>query len=321
MLAGVRQSISDWIFRAQVPELPPVTLVQRRIFILPTRQGYAFGGTLAILLVASINYALSLGFVLTFTLASMAGVAMLHTWRNLAHLRLRPARCEPVFAGDVAFFGVAVETPSQTRFSIALRRRDEEPVYADVAGGETAPIALPVAALRRGIAQCGRVEVFTRYPVGLFHAWSYVDFGLTLLVYPRPDPNAGSPPTQSKSTTEEGIPVPGDEEFNMLRAYRPGDPPRQIAWKALAREQGLLTKEFSAMASSELWIDWDEARAADLEARLSVLAHWVLQAESFGQAYGLRIPGTVIPQNRGDLHRQRCLEALALFDLPQDDTP
>ena len=33
----------------------------------------------------------------------------------------------------------------------------------------------------------------------------------------------------------------------MLRAYRPGDAPKLIAWKALAREQGLLTKEFSAM--------------------------------------------------------------------------
>ena len=122
MLAGIRQSIADWIFRAQVPESPPVTLVQRRIFILPTKQGYAFGGTLLVLLLASINYALSLGFVLTFTLASMAGVAMLHTWRNLAHLKLRPGRCDPVFAGEVAHFGINVETPARTRFAIAARR-------------------------------------------------------------------------------------------------------------------------------------------------------------------------------------------------------
>ena len=317
MLASIRQSISDWIFRAQVPESPPVTLVQRRIFILPTQQGYYFGVTLLVLLVASINYALSLGFVLTFTLASMAGVAMLHTWRNLAHLRLRPGRCDPVFAGDTARFVITVETPSQTRFSIALRRRDEDAVYADVAGGEMAAIALPVATPRRGLVPCGRVEVFTRYPVGLFHAWSYVDFGLSLLVYPRPDPTAGTPPAQSKSTTEEGIPVPGDEEFNMLRAYRAGDAPKLIAWKALAREQGLLTKEFSAMASSELWLDWDETRGSDVEARLSALAHWVLQAEDFGQSFGLRLPGIEIHPNRGEAHRTRCLEALALFEAPR----
>jgi uncharacterized protein (DUF58 family) len=317
LFANLRQSISDWIFRATVPEPPPVTLVQRRIFILPSRQGYVFAFVILLLLVGSINYNLSLGYLLTFLLVSMAGVAMLHTWRNLAHLRLRPGRCDPVFAGEMAHFVVNVDTPSQIRFAIAIRRRDEEPVYADIKPGETASIAIPVATRRRGLLRAGRLEVFTRYPIGLFHAWSYVDFGQSVVIYPRPDLLAGSPPSQSRSLSEEGIPVPGDEEFNMLRAYRPGDAPRQIAWKALAREQGLLTKEFSAMASSELWIDFDEAHGADIEARLAVLAHWVIQAEDFGQGYGLRLPGRVVPPNRGDPHRARCLEALALFDNPE----
>ena len=316
-VATLRQSISDWIFRAEVPESPPVTLGQRRIFILPSRQGYFFGITLLVLLAASINYALSLGFVLTFTLASMAGVAMLHTWRNLAHLKLRPGRSDPVFAGDTARFVVSIETPSTSRYSIALRRREGEPVHTDVSSGEIAAVALPVSASKRGRVSCGRIEVFTRYPIGLFHAWSYVDFGQQLLVYPRPDTTAGSPPAQSKSSNEEGIPVAGDEEFNMLRAYRAGDAPKLIAWKALAREQGLLTKEFSAMASSELWLDWEDARGTDVEARLSVLAHWVLQAEDFGQSFGLRIPGVEIAPGRGETHRERCLEALALFEAPR----
>jgi uncharacterized protein (DUF58 family) len=316
-LADIRQSIADWIFRASIPEAPPVTLGQRRIFILPSRHGYVFAIVVALLLIGSINYNVALGYLLTFLLMGMAGVAMLHTWRNLAHLRLRPGRCDPVFAGDIAHFLVTVETPAQTRFAIAMRRRGEEPVYADVVPGEPASIPIPVTTRRRGLIRSGRLEVFTRYPVGLFHAWSYIDFGLTVVVYPRPDPFAGAPPAHSRSESEEGIPVAGEEEFNMLRAYRPGDAPRQIAWKQLAREQGLLTKEFSAQASSELWLDWDEAHGSDIEQRLAVLAHWVIQAERFGQSYGLRIPGSVIPPNRGDLHRARCLEALALFGNPE----
>jgi len=316
LLADLRQSISDWIFRASVPETSPVTLVQRRIFILPTRQGYVFAFTVLLLLLASINYTLSLGFVLTFLLGSMAGIAMLHTWRNLAHLKLRPGRCDPVFAGDTAHFGITVETPSLTRFAIAVRRRGEEPVYSDIVGHETTPVALPFATPRRGLVHCGRLEVYTRYPVGLFHAWSYVDFNLSVIVYPRPDPFAGSPPAQSRSDSEEGIPIAGDEEFNMLRSYRAGDAPKLIAWKALAREQGLLSKDFNATASSELWLDWNEAHAPDTEARLSVLTHWVLQADRYGQSYGLRLPGNVVPPSRGDVHRARCLEALALFQLP-----
>jgi uncharacterized protein (DUF58 family) len=317
LAASLRQSISDWIFRAASPETPPVTLVQRRIFILPTKMGYLFGATVLLLLLSSINYALSLGFVLTFLLMSMAGVAMIHTWRNLAHLRLRPGRCDPVFAGDVAHFGVTVESPSLTRFAIALRRRDGDPVYADVGTREPATVALPVQAQRRGLLDCGRLEVFTRYPVGLFHAWSYVEFDLKVVVYPRPDASAGSPPQVAGSDAEEGIPVPGDDEFNMLRAYRAGDAPKLIAWKALAREQGLLTKEFNATAAAELWLDWSEAPGADTEARLSALAHWVLKAEDYGQAYGLRLPGVRIVPDRGDAHCRRCLEALALFEMPR----
>jgi uncharacterized protein (DUF58 family) len=313
MLANLRQSISDWIFRAAVPEAPPVTLGQRRIFILPTRQGYLFAVTLLLLLLASINYALSLGFLLTFLLAAMGGVAMLHTWRNLAHLRLRPGHCNPVFAGEAAHFGVAIETPSRTRFAVAVRRRGEDPVFADVEAGNIAALSLAAPALRRGRIGCGRVEIFTRYPVGLFHAWSYFDFGLTVVVYPRPDPSAGPPPSHSSSDGEEGIPVPGDDEFNMLRPYHGVDPPRQIAWKALAREQGLLTKEFSATASSELWLDLDDVKAPDLERRLAILAHWVVTAERFGQAYGLRLPGVRLAPARGETQLALCLEALALY--------
>jgi len=317
VLADLRQSVSDWIFRAAIPEAPPVTLGQRRIFILPTRQGYAFALMLLLLLLASINYNLSLGFLLTFLLGSMAGVGMLHTWRNLAHLRLKPGRCEPVFAGETAAFAVTIESPSLTRFAIGLRRRGEEAVHGDVRVEEPAALAIAVPTQRRGRIRCGRLEVFTRYPIGLFHAWSYLEFDLSVTVYPRPDPTAGSPPNTGSDASEEGIPIAGDEEFNMLRAYRAGDPPRQIAWKALAREQELLTKEFSAMASSELWIDWNDARGPDVEARLSILVQWVLKAEEYGQAYGLRVPGTVVAADRGEAHRARCLETLALFEVPR----
>jgi uncharacterized protein (DUF58 family) len=73
-----------------------------------------------------------------------------------------------------------------------------------------------------------------------------------------------------------------------------------------------MSKEFQASASRELWLDWLEVPAPDPEARLSVLAHWVIECERLGQSYGLRLPGTVIPPARGEGHRTRCLEALAL---------
>jgi uncharacterized protein (DUF58 family) len=186
----------------------------------------------------------------------MAGVAMLHTWRNLAHLscaRAAATRCSRASRA----LRRDVETPSRTRFSIALRRAATTPCSPTRRARDRRALAAGARA-RRGLHAVRAVEVFTRYPVGLFHAWSYVDFDLHVLVYPKPDPPAARR-RASRQRDEEGIPVPGDEEFNMLRAYRRATAQADRVEGARARA-GLLTKEFSATASSELWLDWRGAR-------------------------------------------------------------
>ena len=113
------------------------------------------------------------------------------------------------------------------------------------------------------------------------------------------------------------IPIRGDEEFQSLRAYKPGDTPRQIAWKALARGQGLLVKEFGATASSDLWLDFELLQGLPVEERLSKLTWWVMEAERAQIPYGLRLPGLSQPPLTGARHRDACLEALALYGLPE----
>ena len=229
---NLRQRISDWIFRARFPEQPPVVLTQRRIFILPTRTGYFFAFVLILLLIGSINYGLSLGFLLTFLLAGMGSMSMLHTFRNMARLSISPGKVEPIFAGEIAHFALVFTNPGMPRFSIGAkiaRNALAEPVYVDVGIHGTTTLNLPVQATARGRLKCERVELFTEYPTGLFHAWSYVDFGTRCLVYPKPDPGAGALPLEARAIGQGNVPVRGDEEFQSLRAYKPGDTPRQIA--------------------------------------------------------------------------------------------
>jgi uncharacterized protein (DUF58 family) len=315
---NLRQRISDWIFRARFPEQPPIILVQRRIFILPTRTGYFFAFILLLLLIASINYNLSLGFLLTFLLAGMGGVSMLHTFRNLARLSVSPGKVEPVFAEETAHFRLVLSNPGVPRFAVGIKPAKilgAEAEYGDV--GETAntTLSLPTRAPRRGRLTCGRIEIFTEYPTGLFHAWSYADFGTSCMVYPKPDSRAGVLPHHASRGGEGNIPIRGDEEFQSLRAYRAGDTPRQIAWKALAREQGLLVKEFGSTASSDLWLDYELLQGLSMEERLSRLTWWVLEAERAQVPYGLKLPGKTVKPAMGAKHRDECLEALALFGL------
>ena len=77
-LLGRSQAYQFWrLFSGRAaPERGPVFLSQRRVYILPTRQGALFGAALLLMLIGSINYQLSLGFILTFLLAGMA------SWRS-----------------------------------------------------------------------------------------------------------------------------------------------------------------------------------------------------------------------------------------------
>lgn len=306
-----------------------VTLDRRRIYILPTRRGVFFGLLLLLLLLGSINYALSLGFVLTFLLAGLGHVAMLHTYRNLRGIQIEAGAAPPVFVGDAAQFFISLEAPGPRpaiglRFNMAAparnmaapARKKQAPAWVDLIepGAQSAAIAL--SAQQRGWLQPGRFTVFTNFPLGLFRAWSYVDFGARCLVYPRPLPCAlltlGEQLEQggARSTQHEGA-----DDFSALREYRLGDAPRHVAWKASTKSEHLLTKQFVAPASATLWFDWHSLNDADPETRLSRLTGMVLEAERSQQAYGLRLPGQTFAPDLGHTQRERCLKALALFGV------
>lgn len=315
-MQAVIKSLSTWLFQLRGPEAGEVVLVQRRIFILPTRAGVLFAFVLVLMLTGAINYTLSLGFILTFLLASLAISAILHTFRNLAGLRITAARTPSVFAGDVARFRVCLHNPTRAaRYSIALTRDKREVAVIDVPAEASVIAAAAVPAPRRGVLRPGRLTLYTRFPVGLFRAWSYINLDTSCIVYPQPaPPGLPWPPVRSGGTDGAGI-AQGRDDFAGLRQYHPGDSPRHIAWKAAARGQGLLTKQFIGRASAELWLALDALpRNLPLEAKLSQLARWVLDAQAAGLAFGLELPGTLIPMDLGEAHRDRCLEALALFD-------
>ena len=98
-----------------------------------------------------------------------------------------------------------------------------------------------------------------------------------------------------------------------MRPFRDGDSPRQVAWKAYAREAPLLVKEYSSAGSPLRLLSLDAARQPDIESRLAQLARWIVDAEAAGDLYGLELPGELIPAHRGPDHRHRCLLALALY--------
>jgi len=328
MQLSLRTYLSNWLFRPKGPEPGPIILTQRRVFILPTRYGIIFGFLLLLMLIGSINYNLSLGYVLTFLLGSMGIISILHTFRNIAGLSIRPGKSNPVFSGQNACFTICLENFSKiNRHSIALQITNNLallPEYYDVPAKEItfAKIILPTP--KRGLLAPGKLTLFTTFPLGIFRAWSYIELDMHCIVYPKPRSTDTPPPTPLLQSTKNGIEYGieygiGTEDFVGLRPYHTGDSPRDIAWKVLAREQGLQVKKFSGHAQTELWLDWKDPLITKYEMKtelmLSQLTRWVLDAEIRGLNYGLRLPEKTIMPAGGNLHQQKCLETLALFKL------
>lgn len=316
MYVAFRRHLYNWLFQLHGPEAGSIVLGQRRVFILPTGHGVIFAAILLLMLTGSVNYTLSLGFVLTFLLAALLVNTMVYTFRNLANLRVSGGRTRPVYAGDTARFGVNLENRSDAdRYSIGLTHDRMRSEFVDVPARATAVAHVGIPAPRRGVLRPGRLTLFTRYPLGLYYAWAYLELDMHCIVYPRPAPPGLPLPVTTANASEGSERGEGQEDFAGLRQYHRGDSPRHIAWKVAARDQGLFTKQFAGRAETELWIDWDgPPRGLGVEERLSQLARWVLDAHAADLSFGLRIPGRTVDMASGETQRERCLEALALFE-------
>jgi uncharacterized protein (DUF58 family) len=294
-----------------------ITLKLRRIYILPSRHGLMFALALLVMLMGSINYSNSMGFVLTFLLGGMAMVGILHTYRNLAGLSLEAGRATPVFAGEYAHFGISLDNYQQPpRYAISLGLYDsKEPLLTlDVPANQRLHSEIKLLTEQRGYFQLPRLRVNTTFPLGLFYAWSEVQLDMRCLVYPKPEGSYELPPGKAENGQNQSRMGEGGEDFVGYRDYTLSDSPRHVDWKIVAREQGWHIKQFGGQSGLSLWLTWnDVAHVRDTDIALSQLSRWVVEAEAQQLAYGLEIPGHSYPPDQGQAHYHRCLEALALF--------
>jgi uncharacterized protein (DUF58 family) len=318
--ALVRARFRRW-WQSRLPRTDSQTLTQGNVYILPTRAGWMFGLTLLVLLLASVNYQLNLGYVLTFLLAGSGVVSMHITHGTLRGLTLHLRPVSPTFAGSPAVLDIVLSSPGSARFGVGLRVLEaaaETLAWINVPGGGQTTSHVTFVPAQRGRHEVPTLSAETRFPLGLFRAWTVWRPAAKLLVYPKLEvgapalpaarPVAGGP---TRSRNSEGGEIEG------VRAYRRGDPLKLVAWKkaAQALETGaeLVSRDTSVAARQELWLDWAASGSLAPEERLSRLAAWTLAASHAGADFGLRLPGLELEPASGEAQQQRCLEALALW--------
>ena len=288
----------------------------RRIYILPTRAGWGFAFLLFCMFVAALHYGNSTALFLTFGLAGFALVGLHRCHRNLLGIALEGATALPAFAGDAGRLELTLENPAPLmRLRIEADLPGVAPSVTDIAARGAARLSLAVPTKVRGRLLIDGLRLTTALPFGLFRAWTWVYLPVELIVYPRA---RGLLPLPTVAGVTPGAKMRGGlggDEWLGLRAFRDGDSPHQVAWKAYARGAPLLVKEYCAAASPERYFDFERMPNLDSERRLEQLAAWIVDAENRGERYALTLPGSKVALDRGAEHRHRCLRALALHGL------
>lgn len=317
--AWFSQRLQLWANR-RLPAGDAVTLHRRNIYIVPSRYGLLFVVAAALIFIAAINYAVSLAFGLAFFMVSLFIVTILHSFNNLNGLRLQRQPAAPVFCGEQAMFQILLSrSPYRRHEALEFSFPKGQISYGDLSVLGQDRVTVFTNASRRGRLQAPRLRIASVFPLGLCRVWSMVDLHLSCLVYPTPVPVSLNPLfSRSNGTGETVFTRDGSEDFHGLRSYVTGDSMHQVAWKAVARGQGMQVKQFVEYVDDRVWLDWTLFAGCGTEERLSRLCFCVLKLSATNTAYGLRLPGIEIPPAKGAAHRTRLLEALALYGEPME---
>ena len=287
----------------------------RQIYILPTSTGLWYAAAVMLMLIGSLNYQNNLGLLFAFFLTGVGIAAMHHCWFNLLGLTVTVRGGAPVFAGDTATFEIALRNEAaRSRYDLRVKGSTETLRTVALEGREQRGLPCARWTLRRGWLRLDEVTLETRHPMHLFRAWCYVSTPATVLVYPKPAGNAPPLLASDGGPSSTGLQGgDGRDDYLGPRPYRAGDSPRHVDWKALARERGLIVKQFGTEGGRDLWIAWERLAAVDPEERIRQAARQVLDAAAAGRRFGLRLPGVEVPLGDDEGHCQACLMALALW--------
>jgi uncharacterized protein (DUF58 family) len=300
-------------FAGEKPVDDAITLNHRRVFILPTQRGLGMVLLIVILLLIAFVYNNNLAYLLTFLLASVFFITILHTFKSLAGLVVQAGQTQAVFAGEAAGFDIHIHNPNAVEYPHCQIKLDKPQSFTLKANGKTTQTLYSLTQ-KRGWHNLGTVTIFSNYPIGLFYAWSPIRFNAKVLVYPKPSALEIPFPETPADNAELGANQKGSDDFYGLQEYQAGDSIKHIHWKAFAKGQGLFSKQYSgAGTAAEVWLHYDYAAGHDTEQRLSQLCRWVIDAERAEIRYGLVLPHLKLMPNNGSNHYRQCLEALALL--------
>jgi uncharacterized protein (DUF58 family) len=310
--AAILTRIMERIRIKRGPLTPPFELEYRHVFILPSKFGLGFGFMLVFMVLGGLNFNNNMALMLVFLLGTITQMTTLLAYRNLAGLNVDSINVEPVFRGESARFRVFITNKNERqRFAVQAGFKDALDCQ-DLELNSSTAMLLPFSTETRGWLDMPAFRIETRFPLGMFKAWSWIFPQTRCLVYPSPASNPPALPKTGKG--DAGLASKGEgDQVHGLRKYQAGDSMQRIAWRASARHDEFYSLEMETPKEDACELDFDLLLGSDVERRLSILTAWVIIADRKQMTYSLQLPNQSIPAGHGADQRNICLEQLALF--------
>ena len=177
--SGWQSKRDNWMDQ-RFPETRQVTLDLKRVFVFPTSSSAALLLAIIVLFLMGINFQNSLIYALSFWLLALIIVSIFFTYRNLSGLTVRAVQSSPCFAGEKAVFELEVSCPEeQKKSAIVLGWKDQDLATINLQEHHNVHIKLSHGTTQRGRFKPDRLNIFTRYPIGLVLGWSCATLDMT----------------------------------------------------------------------------------------------------------------------------------------------
>lgn len=288
-----------------------------RTLAIPTVNAAGFAFIVGVMFYVGMAQGNGVAYLLFFMLLGVLLVSVPKSLLNLRGLEIKVESPKPVFVGQEVSLPVElVNRSNRVRYALyaGLTDKDQTSELVDeIPAGMAARTIIRYPANRRGKHEITALTVASIYPLGFLRAWRTIAVSQAVLVYPEPvgDPNLPLP-SAGKESAAQAIQPEGDD-FAGHRPYQLGEAQRHIDWKAVARGNPLMSKQFATEQGGALELNFEAIEYPGLEERLSQLALWVIVAERSRRPYRLILPKVRIPVGTGEAHYHECLKALACY--------
>lgn len=306
--------IQRWLEkRIGAPQRLPVTVNRKQLYTLPTGAGWLLLTLSLACVIASLNYTSNEALLVTLILASASILSLIMGHRILNGVTLQSIHVEPSHAGDNFTVEMEIKTKAWAKGIMVVIGNSHAAFDVDKNGVGKVRLSLPAS--QRGLWVLPRLCLTTRQPLGLATTWTWIfPQNIIVTIWPALEREPALLPQISTGNKHHINNAMQNQDIRSLRAYRPGDSIRQIAWKQSARSGTTFVREYDR-PTGEAVIEWDKINLS-YEEKLSRIATWVVEAERCGRPTKVILPNRQLGPGKGIKHRNECLDALA--EMPND---